>query len=134
MIVLNQDKINTVVVTLCEKVTLTGDTYFLFELISDDSNESKLFTGFDISTNKSRYNQFNVTLTGGTEDLLNGVVTLPINGSYDYKVYEQTSPTNLDISGTTSVVEIGKALVIGDKLPEVIEYTGGSTNKIVYNG
>ena len=72
MIKLTKNKINRVAVTLTENVTLPAPTYFLFEFISDDTNKSKIFTAPDVSSNICRYNEFEIELTTGPEDLLNG--------------------------------------------------------------
>ena len=83
MILLQQDTVNSVVVTLTELTTISNP-FYLFEFISGDTNESKIFVADDVSTSKSRYNEFNIELTSGIEDLLNGVIKLPLKGFYQY--------------------------------------------------
>ena len=106
----------------------------MFEFVSDDTNESKIFTSSDVSTNKGRYNEFNIELTSGSEDLLNGVVKLPLKGFYHYHIYSQVSETNLDLSNITELVEIGKVYVNGNVKPELEVYNQGNKTKTVYNG
>ena len=98
MIKLSLNTDNIVVMTLKENNTSGGDSYYLIEFISDDTDVSKLFTAVDISTNIDRYNQFVITLTTGIEDLLTGTVSLPTEGYYTYNVYSQTSETTTKIS------------------------------------
>ena len=133
MILLNRDSTNKSVFTLFEKTTLSP-VYYLFEFIDKDTNTSKLFTGVDISTNKPRYNEFVIELTEGVEDLLNSVINLQVNGYYTYKVYEQSSPTNLLVANAGAIVELGKVKVDGIKLPIIKEYTEQPNTKSVYNG
>ena len=133
MILLNRSSTNKSVFTLFEKTTLSP-VYYLFEFTDEDTNTSKLFTGVDISTNKPRYNEFVIELTEGAEDLLNSVINLQVNGYYTYKVYEQSSPTNLDPNLTGAIVELGKVKVDGIKLPIIKEYTEQPNTKSVYNG
>ena len=133
MILLNRDSTNKSVFTLFEKTTLSP-AYYLFEFIDEDTNTSKLFTGVDVSTNKPRYNEFVIELTEGVEDLLNSVINLQVNGYYTYKVYEQSSPTNLLVANAGAIVELGKVKVDGIKLPIIKEYTEQPNTKSVYNG
>lgn len=135
MIFLKQDISNTVVLTLQEKTTITGQTpYYLFEFTNDDTNESKVFTASDLSTCTRRYNEFIITLTGGTESLTGGTITLSPNGYWKYNIYQMTGQTNLNISNTISMVENGKVYVSGTTLPVITEYTGETPTKYVYNG
>ena len=135
MLFLKRDTSNTVVLTLQENATITATTpNYLFEFISDDSNVAKLFTATDSSSNVCRYNQFIISVTGGTENLTGGTIDLTNNGYYKYNVYEQVSATNLAISGTTSKVETGKMFLSGTTLPIITEYTDQTNTKFVYNG
>lgn len=131
MILLEQDTVNRVVITLKELVTIPTP-FYLFEFISDDTNDSKFFTSTDVSTNTDRYNEFNIELTTSTEDLLNGVIKLPLKGFYKYKIYSQVSPTNLDVENITELVESGKVYVNDIVTPVKEVYSGGNNNKIVY--
>jgi hypothetical protein len=129
MIYLNKDSINNVVVTLTQKVTLTGlTTYFLFNFISDDTKLNKYFTATDISPNTCRYNQFEITVTGGTENLTGGTIDLELNGYYHYEIFQQDSPTNLDPALASGIVENGKMYLSGTTSPNTISYTGNSEN------
>jgi len=135
MINLEPESLNTVALTLTEKSTITATpVYYLFEFINDESNVSKLFTATDISTNKSRYNEFVIETTEGVEDLLTGVIKLDTKGFYKYNIYEQLSSNNLLIENTTSLVEKGKVYFNDVELPVKSEYSGQSDTETVYNG
>ena len=131
MIRLQQNTVNNVILTLNELTTIDAP-YYLFQFISDDTNDQKVFTGVDISTNKNRFNEFNIGLTTSSEDLLNSVVKLPLKGFYKYNVYSQVSSTNLDLNNITDLVETGKVYIDDTATPEKIIYSGGTDNKIVY--
>ena len=133
MIFLEQNTINKTVLTLSELTTIEN-AFFLFEFVSDDTNESKIFTGVDISINLSRYNEFNIELTAGSEDLLNSIVKLPLKGFYKYNIYSQVTEGNLDINNVTELVEVGKVYVNDTVKPIKTAYDGGNNTKVVYNG
>ena len=133
MIRLQQSTVNDVVVTLTE-LTTQLNPYYLFSFTSDTSNDSKIFISADTSTNIDRYNRFSIELTAGTENLLTGVIKLPLKGFYKYVIYSQASSTNLLIANTTEIVEEGKVYVNDTVTPVITVYTDGNDNKIVYNG
>tara|TARA_R110001632_G_scaffold225288_1_gene358189 strand:+ start:531 stop:935 length:405 start_codon:yes stop_codon:yes gene_type:complete len=133
MILLRQDTQNTVIVTLKEKTTLS-EPYYLFEFVCDNTKEITYFTGVDLSTNKTRFNEFLIELTTGIEDRLDSILNMPLNGFYSYNIYSQVSATNLDINNITEIVESGKVSVEGETLPIKTTYVDGQKTKIVYNG
>tara|TARA_R110000751_G_scaffold225452_1_gene327303 strand:+ start:255 stop:674 length:420 start_codon:yes stop_codon:yes gene_type:complete len=132
MIKLNKDTANQrIVVTATELVTLTGlTTYFLFGFTSDDTKETKYFVPEDISTNTCRYNEFLITVSGGTESLTGSTtsIDLDINGYYKYNIFQQDNPTNLDPLLASGIVETGKLYLSGDTKPNVTVYSGNSEN------
>jgi hypothetical protein len=113
MINLQKNSSNTIVLTLTEKCTLTNP-YFLFQFTSADYNNEIVFVADDTSLYQSRYNKFEI-IESPFENLTGGTVSLR-SGSYDYTIYEQTEPynLNLDFSGITTAVETGKVLVEGE--------------------
>ncbi len=133
MILLKQDTVNKIVLTLNEKTTISTP-FFLFEFICDSSKEYTYFTGVDISTNKDRYNEFLIELTTNVEDRLNSVLNMPLNGFYSYNIYSQETEGNLDLENITEIVESGKVSIIGDIKPVKTIYEDGQKTKIVYNG
>lgn len=138
MILLNENSLNKVVVTLDENVTITGATNFLFEFISDDTRESKFFVPEDISTNPCRFNEFEITVSGGTETLTGSTISIDLSpvGYYKYNIYQQNSDTNLDPELTSGIVELGKMYFSGTTAPDIVAYSGNSDNNTytVYEG
>lgn len=137
MIKITKNSTNRVVLSLTENVTLTATTYFLFEFINDDTQDTVLFTAADVSTNIPRYNEFSIIESGSTyTNLTGGTINLEPTGYWKYNMYAQLSPTNIALSGVTGgIIEQGKVLVIGTELPEITAYTGQTdTNDIYYGG
>lgn len=133
MILLNQNTVNSAVFTLKEKTSITSP-FYLFEVTGEGSKDVKYFTGADVSTNVNRYNEFNIELTSGVEDLTDCVVNLLVKGFYDYKIYSQVTEGNLNPDNVTELVETGIMYVSDTTLPVKTTYSGGQTEKIVYNG
>lgn len=136
MIKLTQNTSNNVILTLSESVTYTGSpVYFLFRFINQTTKDEKLFTAQDTSTNIVRYNQFNITLTGSTfENLTGGTICINPDGQLFYEVYEQKSPTNLSLSGTSGkIIEQGIVKVEGSlQSPIIMSYSGQSQTYMGY--
>jgi hypothetical protein len=102
MILFNKNAVNNICPTLYEKTTL-DPVYYLFEFENDQTKVKYYCIPTELSTELLRYNEFDI------EDktnpvALNGEVDLPI-GTYTYKVYEQSSSTNLDPTGLDVVEE-----------------------------
>ena len=133
MIVLEDGISNKVALTLTEKATLSTP-YYLFSVVNDDTNEALLFTANDISSNTNRYNEFLIEVNLSPINLLDGKIELTTKGYYKYYIYEQASPTNLDLNNVTGLVENGKLYYNTTENPELKEYTEEPTTKYVYNG
>jgi len=114
MILINKNRNNTMVMTLTEKSTLTAP-YFLFNFVSDVTKQSVNFIAQDLSSYTDRYNQFLITETSGTTDYTSGTIELSPTGTWTYKVYEQTSSTNLNplLADNQTPLEIGIVKVAG---------------------
>lgn len=132
MIKLTQNSSNTVVLTLKETTTQVNP-YYVFNIISDDSNTSKVFTSADISSNIIRYNEFVIELNS-VEDLAAGVIDLPLKGFYKYEVYSTAVEFDLDLANATELVEVGKVYVEGSEQLTKVAYSDGNDSKVVYNG
>lgn len=105
---------NTVTFTLTERVTLTSP-YFLCRAQSRRTNQVKRFIlASNLSTNTTRYDQFTITETSGTEILTSGTVTLT-GGDWWYKIYEQASASNLNEDASTTMLEEGILRVLDDQ-------------------
>ena len=122
MVTINRGTANTLYFTLKEKATLTAP-YYLFVFTSDLTGQSKTFLMTDISSYPYRYNKFTLTETDSTNDLTNGTVTLKPAGFWSYKVYEQSSSSNLLVANTTGLVEEGRINVKGDDVVTFEKYT-----------
>ena len=131
MILLQENAVNNVVLSLREVSTLTSP-YYVFVFTNDDTGVSKIFTGIDISTNVVRYNEFNIEVNP-VEDLEDSVVDLE-KGFYKYKIYTTAVQNDLDLSNVEGLVESGKVYVDGDELLVKAFYSGGNNTKVVYNG
>lgn len=122
MLIVAKNTNNTLIVTLTEKVTLASP-YYLFAFTSDVSQLTKYFISADISIHTDRYNEFLITETSGTEILTSGTITLNPTGQWTYRIYEQTSSTNLDPTLATTLLEIG-----------IVKVTGTATTYYTNNG
>jgi|DEB19_MinimDraft_3_1074340.scaffolds.fasta_scaffold40607_2 hypothetical protein len=125
MIIINKNSNNTFQLTLTENITLSSPNY-LFEFKSDISNESVCFIASDTSAYQERYNEFTVTETSGTNILTSGTITLEPMGLWTYRVFEQTSSTNLNpsLADSTTPLEIGKVRVKGNSTVDWDFYDG----------
>jgi hypothetical protein len=129
MIRINKSSINNIVVTLTEKTTIVNP-FYLMDVYSNQTQESKVVSmGSDISSNKTRWNEFSIT-ENSAEDLLNGVISLN-EGTYDYFIWESAIDDNI-LSTATGIVESGKLVVIGNTVTTTT-YNNTKT-KVVYNG
>ncbi len=112
MISLQRNVINTVVLTLTEKSSLLNPHYLFHLRYCSNLSINKYFIANDLSSYKSRYNLFEIT-EHSIENLTGGTVSLN-SGMWDYFIYEQVDPHNLDLSGTTGqIIEQGKAIIEG---------------------
>lgn len=130
MILINKNSVNTCILTLSERTTLTNAKY-LFEFINDSTKQTKTFLCADISTNKERCNEFVIT-ENATENLLTGTVSLTI-GDWKYNIYQQTSTTNLIVANSGALVENGKVEVKGTST-NLSEFTSEQTTYKEFNG
>ena len=130
MQIINKGQNNFLVFTLTEKVTLSNP-YYLFSFKHQVLMSSVNFIASDVSSFPTRFNKFLITETTGTVNLTSGIVSLPETGFYEYSIYEQTSSSNLDISNTTGLLEIGMVKVESN-LPIYREYDNQSKTIITY--
>ena len=97
MLQINKAESKSWYLTLSEKTTIANPTY-LFSLTHRLTNVAYNFILADTSSYTTRYNKFDIT--EGT------TVTLDA-GEYEYEIYAQTSPTNLDPTLANELVEEG---------------------------
>lgn len=93
--------------TLVEKTTIE-DPYYLFEFINDLTGVKyyQVFTDVSIpGPQRERSNLFNIEVVNsgaGANQIILGNI-----GTYEYNIYEQSSPTNLDPALAGDIVEEG---------------------------
>lgn len=121
------DTTAVIILTLTENVSIAGP-YYLFVFTHVLTKQQVKFIksiNDDLSGFQTRYNQFSIDPS---------VVFLdrPI-GEYHYKVYEQASDTNTDISLTGAILEYGKL-----RLDRAIDFSFTKYNEpttyAAYNG
>lgn len=101
MIHFSKNTSSEIVLTLTEKQTLTTPNY-LFWFKSRGTNQVVKFVVLnadDTSIHKERYNEFTIDVNDYFED--------SPEGDWEYRIYEQTSTTNLDPSLATGLLEVG---------------------------
>ena len=104
MLKVTRGQSNGVVFTLTEKTTLSSP-YFLVVFNNLATNELVYAICPDTSTQTTRYNLLTI-IESNTSIPLSGQVKL-VEGTYQYKVYEQSTSSNLNPSLSTSLVETG---------------------------
>ena len=120
MVVLTQSSISLASFTLKETTTISNPTY-LFEF-ENVFTKDKFYFLPQVLVSNERYNEFSFDLTDtGTE--------LDPVGWFRYKVYQQTSTTNLDPLLSEGIVESGKMLLLEGVEKEVETITYISNNE-----
>jgi len=112
MLLLTKNTTATYYLTLTENVTLTSP-YFLFEFTNEFSLTPVYFIAANTSSYTQRYDSFVITETSGTNILTSGTITLNPTVQYTYRVWEQTSSSNLNPANATTLLEVGILKVIG---------------------
>lgn len=122
MILLTKGTASTMILTLAEKQTIT-DANFLFVFTSRITNEQVKFvlvTSSDVSTNKTRWNEFEITV--------NTYFNSHGEGWWLYEIYEQESTTNTDPTGL-DMVESGVMFLSDNSEPTITQYDNAVTFK-----
>jgi len=106
MLIIKTNQPNTLVVTVSQNSELSNPEY-LFSFTHIFSKENVTFIPLDISTHKSRYDEF--YFVEGTSA---GAIPFPYQGQYLYAIYEQPAGSgNLNPALAYNVVENGDAQV-----------------------
>lgn len=119
MQVINKGQANTLVFTLNEKVTLSSPV-FLFEITNQVDNNAICFIAADTSSYVSWYNKFTVTEQTSGTNYLTGIISCPNTGQYNYRIFEQSSSTNLNPANATTLLETGIITVSSTQAAEVV--------------
>lgn len=123
MIQLTKGTTGTIICTLAEKQTIV-DANFLFVFTSRLTNEEIKFvlvSAADVSTNKTRWNEFSITV--------NTYFGNYGEGWYKYEVYEQESTTNTDPTGL-NMVESGLMFLSDGSEPTITQFDNYTEFKI----
>lgn len=128
MQIINKGQANHLVFTLTEKVTLTAP-YYLFEIINQQDLIPIYFLATDISPYPSRFNEF--VITEGASAPLTGNIVCTNVGQYNYRIFEQTSGTNLSPASATSILETGIIKVVGTTATKIV-YSNPVQQSVIY--
>ena len=128
MLLIPKNTTATYILTLTEKVTLAVP-YFLFEFRSDVTNVPVYFISANTSLHTDRYDSFVITETTGSINYTSGTIALNPTGQWTYRVWEQTSTTNLNPVNTTTLLETGILKVTGTS--EVFYSNSGVDNTFI---
>ena len=114
-----KDSTSNLIVTVTE-LTTVSPVYYLFEFEHEQSFLKYYCILSNISLATERYDEF---------DIIDGVdVNFDYDGYYTYRIYQQTSSSNLDPTLSDGIVEEGRAHVY------VIDSPGNEfTSNITYN-
>lgn len=115
--------------TLRENAIIPIPTY-LWQL-TGASNNPIYFIAQELSSQLNRYNKFLITETASPNPLLGEVELQP--GDYDYKVFEQSSTTNLDPTGLNEVESGVVTCIDNGANTNKVDNSADVTNKI-FNG
>lgn len=132
MIVLSTTQSNKVVVTLREKSTLITP-YYTWEIQNQNSLDTYVFSADNFSLSPY-YDAFTISI--GTSSSLTSSVTLDlVPGEYHYTVYESATQWSLNITSTSSVVEVGLLFVLATfSLIDIVSFTESNDDTIrVFN-
>ena len=130
MITITRGTINTIVLTLTEKLSI-GNPTFLFVFSNDQTRQAYSCIAADQSEYPYRYNEFLITEIA-SPDPLTGEVSLPSPGDYHYAVYQQTSTSNLDPALAEGLLETGKLIVLTTNIDSDNIYDSEPKTNIVY--
>jgi hypothetical protein len=133
MLVIQQNSINKLVVTLFEEDVLTDNLIYLFEFINLTTNGYFYCVASDKSKSPYRHNDFCITETGpsGSTDPYNAQVNLPLPGQYLYNIYE--NPLSVLSPAGLNLVESGKVRVVGVTTPANSFQSSVNPNLVAYN-
>ena len=123
MNIITQGTNNYFYCTVTEKQTLSNP-YFLFEF-TPRSGAAKRFIAFDSSQFTTRFNKFLIT-ESTSEVLTSGTVNLAEDGEYKYRVWEQTSSTNINPDLATNLLEVGMLRVNSSTADFTFTSNGGN--------
>ena len=148
MIQITQAQLNTVVATCSRNKQLTGNVYYLWTMTHKLTKQNWKFLPYLLPATgaigyEPSYDQFQIDVDSASSEVFIATgTTTPVNlhlipGQYYVKIYEQSSPTNLNPLTAFDVVYEGMANIIGtNPVYNDIEVYTGNTNTTfkVYQG
>lgn len=131
-------KENELFVTISERLNLTSNKWLLLVFESDQQHtKSKTVLNANSSdvTLNERIDKLILTEGGNQTETTDGTVKISVAGFWQYKIYEQTSATNLDetSSDIQQLLEVGKMTVTDTDELTTVEHTNQVTNFIHLN-
>lgn len=142
MIYVTDNSINYVVLTLQENSQLWSvsgiSPYYLFEFVSPATNVGMFFVGTNLSTTsqKLRFDSFNITLTGSTYiNLSASTIYMRPGVFWTYNVWEQNNQYNFNPALAVGLVETGKLMFSATTISQAqifTSYTGNTTTRTIY--
>lgn len=141
MILLQQGQFNRAIATCSRNKNLTGSVTFLWTVRHKLSNQTWQFIPYRdpsiVVGYEPAYDVFEMNILMNQGEVLIGTSGSPVNvqfipGEYYLKIYEQSSPTNLNPSLSYDVVYEGTLLVKPQDPIGEISYSGVSDVFIVY--
>jgi hypothetical protein len=131
-------KQNNLYVTISERLNLTSNKWLLLVFESDQQHtKSKTVLNANSSdvTLNERIDKLKLTEGGNSTQTTDGTVKISVAGFWEYKIYEQTSATNLDetSSDIQQLLEVGKMTVTDTDELTTVEHTNQVTNFIHLN-
>lgn len=107
MLIIKTNQRNSLVVTVSQNATIPNPEW-LFSFQHIFSKQLVRFIPVDISTHKSRYDEFEFVEGVGV-----GKIRFPYQGLYTYNIYQQPIGSgNLNPSLSDGVIESGQAIVV----------------------
>lgn len=141
MIYVYQDQINDAAIPASINKSL-GSPYYLWSMTHKLSGQQFRFIPYHIPpcvTYKVSYDLFNFDIDDSIPQVLTGATMTGqtnvhlIPGEYFLKVYEQTSPSNLNPTLAYNVVNETLVNVVGTNANNPVSYSGNSDVFIIYN-
>ena len=129
-------KLNTLFVTLSERLSSNKLSNYLLVVLESDQQHTSAKTILTINSSdvtlNERFDKIKITEGGTNTESTNGTIKVSRAGFWYYKIYEQTSSTNLDVndSSIVSLLEQGKLTVSDTDELTTIQHTNSSTNFI----
>lgn len=132
-------KLNTLFVTLSERLSANKLSNYLLVVLTSDQQHTVSKTVLQIDSSNvnldERIDKIKITEGGSNKETTTGTVKINPAGFFYYKIYEQTSATNL-IETDSSIVKLleqGKMTVTDTDELTTVQHTNPTTNFIHIN-